>query len=184
MESLTTDALTVRIPGADSVDLDELAAVAADTFPLACPASVTPANIAAFVEANLSAARFAEYLADPERVLLVAEQAGRIAGYAMLVRGVTDDPDVRRAVNVRPAVELSKIYVLEHHHRTAVSTVLMTAALAAAEKLGATCLWLGVNRQNQRAQRFYTKHGFIVGGTRMFQVGEGREDDYVMVRRL
>lgn len=184
MESLTTDGLTVRIAGPDSVDLDDLAAVAADTFPLACPASVTPANIAAFVEANLSAARFAEYLGDPERVVLVAEQAGRIAGYAMLVRGVTDDPDVGRAVSARPAVELSKIYVLEHHHRTTVSMALMTAALAAAESLGATCVWLGVNRQNQRAQRFYTKHGFIINGVRTFQVGDRREDDYVMVRRL
>ncbi|OBI46100.1 acetyltransferase [Mycobacterium kyorinense] len=181
---MTTDALTVRIAGPDSVDLDELAAVAADTFPLACPASVTPANVAAFIEANLSAARFAEYLDDSERVVLVAEHADRIAGYAMLVRGVTDDPDVGRAVGVGPAVELSKIYVLEGHHGTAVSTALITAALAAAEKLGAACVWLGVNRQNQRAQRFYTKHGFIVNGARTFQVGDQREDDYVMVRRL
>lgn len=94
------------------MDTAELAEVAARTFPLACPPSATRANIASFVDANLSAARFAEYLADPQRLILTAGQDDRIVGYAMLIRGVGDDPDVQRAVRVRPAVELSKMYVL------------------------------------------------------------------------
>jgi ribosomal protein S18 acetylase RimI-like enzyme len=46
------------------------------------------------------------------------------------------------------------------------------------------CVWLGVNQKNQRAQRFYTKSGFEISGTRTFQVGAGREDDFVMVREV
>ena len=57
----------VRIATTDSVDVAELAEVAARTFPLACPPSVPQANIASFIDANLSDARFAEYLADPRR---------------------------------------------------------------------------------------------------------------------
>ena len=104
--------LAVRLASPDSMDTAELAEVAARTFPLACPPSATRANIASFVDANLSAARFAEYLADPQRLILTAGQDDRIVGYAMLIRGVGDDPDVQRAVRVRPAVELSKMYVL------------------------------------------------------------------------
>lgn len=169
---------------ADSVDVDELAGLAAQTFPLACPPSVTAENIAAFVDTHLSAVRFSEYLADPNRVLLTATHGARIAGYAMLVRGVIDDPDVQRAVRIRPAVELSKMYVLPDHHGSRVSATLMDAALAAATEMGGRCVWLGVNRQNQRAQRFYAKHGFIVNGTRTFQVGANLEHDYVMAREL
>ncbi|MGH3542227.1 MAG: GNAT family N-acetyltransferase, partial [Mycobacterium sp.] len=66
MEPLTTTRPAVRVATADSIDIAELSAVAALTFPLACPASATPANIASFIEANLSAVRFAEYLADPQ----------------------------------------------------------------------------------------------------------------------
>ena len=76
-----------RIATADSVDIVELAAVAARTFPLACPPSVAPEDIAAFVEANLSELRFIEYLADPQRLILTANQDDRIVGYAMLIRG-------------------------------------------------------------------------------------------------
>ena len=174
----------MRIATPGSVDVAELASIAARTFPLACPPSVTPANVASFVDANLSEARFAKYLTDPERLVLTASHDDRIVGYAMLVRGVGDDPDVQRAVRVRPAVELSKIYVLPEHHGAGVSTALMDAALAAAAEWDAGCVWLGVNQKNQRAQRFYNKCGFTVNGTRSFQLGAHVEHDYVMVRAL
>jgi ribosomal protein S18 acetylase RimI-like enzyme len=173
---------TVRVATSESVDTEELATVAARTFPLACPPSVTPENIASFIDANLSAARFAEYLTDPTRLILTAQQDDRIVGYAMLVRGVADNADVQRVLRVHPAVELSKIYVLPDRHGQGVATALMDAALATAAEWGAHCVWLGVNQQNQRAQRFYGKHGFTVNGTRKFRLGTGVENDYVMVR--
>ena len=172
-----------RIATADSVDIVDLAAVAARTFPLACPPSVASENIASFIGANLSEERFAEYLADPQRLVLTASGKGRIIGYAMLISGVNDDPDVRRAVHIRPAAELSKMYVLPEHHGSGASTALMDAALAAATEWGAGVIWLGVNQKNQRAQRFYRKCGFTVNGTRTFQLGAHVEHDYVMVRR-
>lgn len=170
MESLIR---TVHVARADSADAVELASLAAHTFPLACPPTATPENIASFVEANLSAERFAEYLADPHRVILTATLGGRIIGYAMLVRDATDD-----------AAELSKIYVLPGYHGGGVSSALMDLTLATAEERGARRVWLGVNQGNERAQRFYTKSGFTVSGTRTFHLGADLEHDYVMVREL
>jgi ribosomal protein S18 acetylase RimI-like enzyme len=180
--------MAVQVTSATERDLPDLADVAALTFPLACPPSATPADIAAFIAENLSATRFADYLADPDRVVLAAHDSvrstGRILGYAMLIRGVVDDADVQRAVTIRPAVELSKMYVLPDGHGAGISTALMTATLDEARALGAACVWLGVNQENQRAQRFYAKHGFRASGTKTFRLGEGLEDDYVMVRPL
>jgi ribosomal protein S18 acetylase RimI-like enzyme len=176
--------VAVQLATTDSVDARELAAVAARTFPLACPPSTAAEDIASFIDANLSAARFAEYLADPQRAILTAGRGGRIVGYAMLIRGITDDPDVQRAVHVRPAAELSKMYVLPEHHGAGVSAALMEMSVAAAEQWAVRCVWLGVNQGNERAQRFYARSGFTVKGTRTFQVGSRPEDDYVMVRGL
>lgn len=128
-------------------------------------------NVAAFVDANLTAARFAEYLADPQRAILTATQHDRIVGYAMLIR----DGDT---------AELSKMYVTPEHHGTGVATALMDLALTTAGEWKVGRVWLGVNQANERAQRFYAKSGFQVSGTRTFQVGAGREDDFVMTRPL
>ena len=166
---------------ATAADIPELVAVAAATFPLACPPSATDENVAAFIAATLSQDRFREYLADPDRIVLVARDAS-ITGYAMLIHGVPEDADVQRAVTQRPALELSKIYVLPDRHGGGVAQALMTAALQAAADSGVECVWLGVNQENRRAQRFYAKNGFTVSGTKTFRLGTGVEDDYVMVR--
>ncbi len=172
----------LTISAAARADLSELADVAARTFPLACPPSVTPDNVAAFIADNLTQSHFADYLEDPNRLVLVARRDGRMIGYAMLVRGVGDDDDVGQAVAVRPAVEISKMYVLPENHGAGVSAALMTEALAQAAALQAKCVWLGVNQKNTRAQRFYVKHGFTVNGTKTFRLGTRVESDYVMVR--
>jgi GNAT superfamily N-acetyltransferase len=165
--------LAVRVVTAGSVNTEELAAVAARTFPLACPPATAPEDIASFIDTNLSAERFAEYLADPQRAIITAAQDGRIIGYAMLIRGGPDD-----------TAELSKMYVVSDHHRGGVSTALMDCTLATAKEWGMHRVWLGVNQENERAQRFYAKNGFKVNGTRTFQVGTRRENDYVMVLEL
>jgi ribosomal protein S18 acetylase RimI-like enzyme len=181
VESLT---LAVHLATADSVDADELAVVAARTFPLACPPSTALEDIASFIDTNLSPARFAEYLTDPQRAIFTARQDGRIVGYAMLIRGVDDDTDVQRAVEIRPAAELSKMYLLPDYHGSGLSTALIERTLTTAAGWGVRCVWLGVNQENQRAQRFYTKSGFRINGTRTFQLGAHRENDYVMVREV
>jgi ribosomal protein S18 acetylase RimI-like enzyme len=171
---------SVDVQPAAPADIAELADVAARTFPLACPPGATADNIAAFIADHLSAQRFGDYLDDPDRIVLTARQADRIVGYAMLIRGVPDD--VAGSVPLRPAVELSKIYVLPDSHGAGVAAALMTAAIDHARASGGACVWLGVNQENVRAQRFYAKHGFTVTGTKSFRLGAGTEQDYVLVR--
>lgn len=165
----------VRVGEAGVEEAAELAEVAAQSFPLACPPSVTPENITAFIAANLSRENFRAHLADPDRVVLAARADSGIIGYTLLIRG-DGRPD--------RTVELSKMYVLPGWHGTGVAAALIGAALDRARGWGADHVWLGVNQGNARAQRFYAKHGFAVSGTRTFQVGAGVEQDFLMVCAL
>ena len=125
--------------------------------------------------------RFADYLADPKRIVLVAKDQARIAGYAVLVAGTGDDDAVRQVLVSGPATELSKLYVVADQHGSGAAPLLMDTARRRATTAGSRCLWLGVNQLNLRAQRFYLKHGFAVAGTRRFQLGAHVEHDYVMM---
>lgn len=109
------------------------------------------------------------------------EAASGPLGYALLARGVPDDPDVAAAVGPGEAVELSKIYVHPAAQGTGVASVLMTATTGAAALLGPGLpLWLGTNGHNARAQAFYRKHGFAVVGGRTYVVGGETHADVVM----
>ncbi len=60
----------------------------------------------------------------------------------------------------------------------------MAAVVELGRSGGHTGLWLGVNQQNARARRFYTKEGFDVVGERTFTVGSQIHRDHVMQRTL
>ena len=164
-------------------DLDELAELAAKTFPLAAPKDAAPESLAAFIAEHLSRDRFVGYLDNATREVFVAGD-DRLHGYLMLVDGETGDPDVAEALTIRPTIELSKFYVTMDRHGRGVAGQLMNAAFAAAEARGAAGMWLGVNVENTRAQKFYLGQGFTEVGTKRFQVGERLEHDLVLERRL
>jgi ribosomal protein S18 acetylase RimI-like enzyme len=65
-----------------------------------------------------------------------------------------------------------------------VASLLMSASLEAAAARKAAGIWLGVNEENARAQRFYGKHGFERVGSKRFLVGGRLEHDWVMERPL
>ena len=175
----------LRIRPATPDDVPALAELAALTFPLACPPSIGTADAAAFVATHLSPDRFRGYLADPARRVIVApDESGALVGYTLPVLGEPYDEDAAAAATLRPTVELSKCYVHPDRHGSSVAAALMAASLAVARDLGTSGMWLGVNQHNLRAQRFYTKSGFAVVGTKHFTVGAIRENDYVMERGL
>ena len=177
--------MTVTIRPAAPGDEAALAAVAAATFPLACPPHTTEEAKASFIAAVLSEGRFAEYLADAGRRLLIAEdEDGSAVGYTMVNLGEPEDEDVRASIRLRPTAELSKCYVLPGHHGEGVASRLMAESVDAAVASGAEGMWLGVNQENARAQRFYGKHGFERVGAKRFLVGDRYEDDFVMERAL
>lgn len=171
---------TVTVDRAGLWDAEALSDVAAATFPLACPPGTEPDDIDVFLAEVLSGARFGEYLSDPARTVLKAVDDGEIVGYAILHGGTPAAPEVAAAVALEPVIEISKMYVLPGHHGTGVSSALMTAALERARGAGYAGVWLGVNQQNLRAQRFYAKYGFERVGTKTFTVGRHLHHDYVL----
>ncbi len=176
--------MTHVIRQATTDDAGALAALAAVTFPLACPPGSSPADVAAHLAGTLSADNFRAYLADPDVTVLVLDADGELRGYSLLVNRASQDPDVAAVLTALPAVELSKCYVHPDHHGLGASAELMRASIDAAAATGSAGLWLGVNSQNARAIRFYEKSDFRRVGTKSFTLGTTVEHDFVMERTL
>jgi len=176
--------VTTTIRPAGPGDARVLGDLAAATFPLACPPHATPEAIAEFIRTHLTDTRFADYLADPARIILLAERDGAAVGYTMLIGGDPTDDDVRAAVTIVPTIELSKVYTRQDAHGDGVAAPLMAETLARAADTGVQGIWLGVNQENARAIRFYQKQGFSIVGPKTFWVGPQLHHDYVMERAL
>ncbi|CAN7534795.1 GNAT family N-acetyltransferase [Pseudoxanthomonas sp. LjRoot143] len=116
---------------------------------------------------------------NPEVDWKVAIANGEVVGYAKLTP--------LRAPAVRPApdsLELQQIYVLADWHGSGVAQALMEWAITTARDRGAEELYLTVFDHNQRAKRFYTRHGFEEVGHCTFVLGERVDDDRIWRKRL
>lgn len=92
-----------------------------------------------------------------------------------------------RAPAPRPlpgSVELQQIYVLPAWHGRGVAARLMQWALAAATELHAPEVYLTVFDHNERAKRFYRRHGFVEVGRCTFTLGGRADDDRVWRRTM
>lgn len=171
--------MSISIRQAHAGDEQRLGLIAAATFGFACPPDQTAEGVRSFVTSQLSPDKFAGYLADSTRTLLLAENDGVPVGYSMLIRGAATDPDVAQAIGDQTLCELSKFYVFSGLHGRGLASELMSATIARAHEGETAGVWLGVNKQNDRANRFYEKHGFRIVGSKTFPLGDRVEDDYV-----
>ena len=176
--------MSITTRRADLADTDLLHDLAARTFGLACPPGTLQADIDVFIARHLSAESFRQYLSDPRRIILIAEEDGVALAYSMLVSGPIGDPDVAAVVDSGTSIELSKFYLAPDRHGSGAAATLMAATLAEAAATGASSCWLGVNQHNERASKFYAKQGFEVVGVKRFRLGEVWHDDHVRVRAL
>ncbi|SDT68869.1 GNAT family N-acetyltransferase [Actinoplanes derwentensis] len=176
--------MTITTRTATTGDERILHDLAARTFGLACPPGTAQADIDTFIDTHLSVERFAGYLADPARILVIVSGDEQPTGYAMLVRGPIADPDVAAVVDATTSIELSKFYLTAERHGSGAAGELMAATLTAATGTGARTCWLGVNQQNTRAARFYGRHGFAIVGVKRFLVGSEWHDDHIRQRDL
>lgn len=171
--------MPLRIRPAQLRDADDLAAIGARTFALACPPTTPPADLQAYISTELTPQRFREHLGSPVNTLFTAEVDEQIAGYLMLSR----EPWPEQVQATRP-LSLRRLYVLDRYHGTGVALALMGEAFTQARSGGHDALWLSVSRHNARGLSFYRKTGFSVVGEQIFPVGQDLHEDFIMARRM
>lgn len=118
-------------------------------------------------------------LLDPEVRWLVGFAGAELVGYAKLT------PLRAPAATPLPgALELQQIYVLSGWHVLGVADRLMSWALATAASDQAPEVYLTVFDHNERAKRFYRRHGFAEVGRCTFVLGDRIDDDRIWRRHL
>ncbi|WP_149193058.1 GNAT family N-acetyltransferase [Luteimonas suaedae] len=95
-------------------------------------------------------------------------------GYAKLTPLRAPAQDARAG-----ALELQQIYVLSQWQGKGVAEALMGWAMASARAQDAPELYLTVFDHNERAKRFYARHGFEEVGRCTFKLGDRLDDDRI-----
>ncbi|MDR1386883.1 MAG: GNAT family N-acetyltransferase [Propionibacteriaceae bacterium] len=174
-----------RVERAGPDDASALAALAAATFPLACPPETQPDEILYHITHQLNPIRVASWLTDPLVVVHVGRLGQILVGYSRLSFDPAEtDPAIWPQLKRRPTCQLSKCYVQPDWQGSGLADQLLAESLAAGRQRGAKGIWLGANPANLRARAFYGRHGFHDIGWRHFEVGGHLFTDCLMERDL
>ena len=168
-----------QIRKADFRDAAQLARLAEQTFRDTFAAQNTAEDMDLHCRDSYGVAIQASEIFASNMVTLVAEEEGRMIGYAQ-VRWDRHPACVEAA---SPG-EIQRIYVQKEWQGRGVAHDLMQASLAEIQRRGSDVVWLGVWERNPRAISFYRKLGFVAVGDHVFPLGRDPQRDIVMARSI
>ncbi|MFO1302270.1 MAG: GNAT family N-acetyltransferase [Burkholderiales bacterium] len=168
-----------RLRNATPYDAESLAALAEETFRDTFAGFNTPGDMDLHCGRAYGTAIQEAEIARDDMVTLVAEEAGRLVGYAQMRWG-----NAPACVKAGAPGEIQRLYVRRGAQGTGLAHALMRACLDEIARRGSDVAWLGVWERNPRAIAFYRKFGFIEAGEHVFPVGNDPQRDVIMVRPL
>lgn len=171
------DQIEVRKAGPE--DLEQLQAIARETFFETYSAHNTEENMQKYLEDDFGTSRLKAELQNPDSQFYFASLNGKIIGYLKLNSG-----NAQTELKDSNAMEIERIYVSKDFHGKKVGQVLYEKAFEAAKDSKASYLWLGVWEENPKAIRFYQKNGFEEFGKHVFWLGSDEQTDLMMKKTL
>lgn len=177
----------VEIRAARPDEAERISELASLTFPMAPPDFIPEEDVQAFISDGLNPQVFEEYLADPNARCFLAVSEGQLLAYTLIF--LRSPKEMPRGNGKYPlddhAAYLSKCYVREEAHGTGIAGAILEHTIRSAREEGASQIVLGTHIYNERAQRFYRKHGFKKAGRRRFRLSANTEaTDVVMIRPM
>ncbi|HUB50411.1 MAG TPA: GNAT family N-acetyltransferase [Acetobacteraceae bacterium] len=132
-------------------------------------------DLRAYLDATFDVAKIEASLGNPHNAYWLAFQDRLPIGYAKLKHASPPPGKPQQS-----AVQLQKIYVVRDDLGRRIGDDLLGPVVQEASAAQEPLLWLDVLRENDRAIRFYTRHGFVVSGEDTYTIGAQRFVFYIM----
>ncbi|KAI9273602.1 acyl-CoA N-acyltransferase [Sporodiniella umbellata] len=141
----------------------------------------TNENMSSYLDETYNIEKQIQELNDPGWItLMVMNEEGEPIAFSQIV----ETEEVYDFIPDKQAIELKRIYVDKRYIGKGVGKMLLLQVLEEVRRKKKETLWLGVWENNHHALEFYKKHGFEVVGDHVFQLGEQKDRDLVMTKKL
>lgn len=139
----------------------------------------TPENMAAYIDSTFAEEQLRGELKNVHSAFYFLYADAVLVGYLKLntdsAQTDVQDPD---------ALEIERIYVAKAFQGAGLGGYFIDRAVEIARAQQKSRIWLGVWERNEKALRFYEKHGFRRFGAHTFTIGDDRQTDYLLHKAL
>jgi GNAT superfamily N-acetyltransferase len=155
--------------------LEELQTVSIKTFKAAFESQNNPDDFRLYMQQAFSLETLNREIQNPEMHFFFVMHQDEVKAYFKINTGLgqsePESPD---------AAELERFYVLPEHIGSGVGSQIMEYILGLVQSWHKQYLWLGVWEKNDKAIRFYRRHGFVKFGEHPYYVGNDCQTDWMM----
>ena len=139
-------------------------------------------DLAAFLDVHRAPEKFAADIASPDASVMLAEEGDELIGYCVAFFG--ERFEGRPEPQPSNPCMLSQLYCAHEATGRGIGAAFMEAVIAEARERGCDAIQLSVYSENFGAQRFYERYGFTKVANIDFWVGNHRDDEFLLERRL
>ena len=160
----------VSIIRAGEEHAEVLSKIATQSFYESHGHSGPPADINAFAERTYNTETITSELADPQNIYHIIYYEGVAAGYSKIALNVSY-PGSGNSLT-----KLDRLYLLKKYYDLRLGHALMEFIIDFARTNKQSGIWLYTWKKNERALRFYEKHGFKIIGSHDFRISENHSN--------
>jgi ribosomal protein S18 acetylase RimI-like enzyme len=169
----------IEIRRANALDAKLIRVLGAVTFFEAYFEQDDAHDLANYIHESFDLEKIRAEIADKNAAFFIIYLENHAVGYAKL----RENSNVE-CIKTENSIELQRIYVVERVFGTGIGAHLLKYCFETAKARGFETLWLGVWEENERAQKFYAKHGFKRVGELEFPYGETVGTNFVLEKVL
>ena len=171
--------MSIIINKASVEDLETLQSLGKQTFYETFAKDNSEEAMQKYLEESFTAEKIKSELNNPDSQFFIAWEEDNPVGYLKANSG-----KAQTELQDETSLEIERIYVKSSHHGKKIGQLLYDKALEIARQLNKTYLWLGVWEENERALNFYKKNGFVEFDKHIFTLGEDKQTDLMMKKKL
>lgn len=157
-----------------SSEIEVLCELSRQTFIETFAAVNTPKDLQDYLDQNLTVEKLTAEFSQPHSFFYFLEKEGEIAGFLKL-----NVAEAQTEYQQDDSLEVERIYIKQAFQGQGCGKELFAFALEQARKLGKQKVWLGVWEHNEKALKFYQRHGFHQIDAHTFWMGDDPQTDYI-----
>jgi ribosomal protein S18 acetylase RimI-like enzyme len=170
---------TAKIIKAEIADVGPLLNLSRKTFYEAFLHMNDPLNMDTYASAAFTEQRFKQELNNPDSEFYFAIVEDKLAGYLKI-----NYKNAQTELKDPVALEVERIYVLGQYQGQQIGKQLLSFAVQKAINAKLEYVWLGVWEHNIKAISFYGSKGFEQFGSHSFMLGNDKQTDVLMKKKI
>ena len=171
--------MNFHIRYATSDDAKLIADLSHQTFYEAFAAQNTKENMDKFLNQQFTKGKLILEVGAPGNTFMLAYNEQEVVGYTKLRENT--EP---RSLDITPALEIARLYVVNHMIGKGVGKLLMQTIIDFARQRNVPAVWLSVWDKNERALDFYNQWGFEKFDETLFVLGDDIQTDWLMKKKV